>query len=277
LGAVWLRNWNWTASCTAIGSASSRQIAHKGVLFHQIRRERVRDADCFFEHKPDGRGCASRDAKGRVWFEVLGIARQRSCTWTICRGRVFSKPYEALLLLGRVDRPCALEVWYAAEAVRSASSRARRSRMVVLGPIEFCSLLLLRVTTRPVRNGKVFLPGVAVVMFGRIVLVLGSRGYRYACGARAAGLQALAGRSTSRRGVRRALKGIAPVGANLPGWRRVSACRCRVGRRAGQHWLYRNAREVGQWLEDALDTKTADVQAVEPLLLCAQGSRAEIW
>jgi hypothetical protein len=127
------------------------------------------------------------------------------------------------------------------------------------------------------RNGKVFLPGVAVVMFDRVVLVLGSRGYRYACGARAAGLQALAGRSTSRRGVRRALKGIAPAGANLPGWRRVSACRCSVGRRAGQHWLYRNAREVGQWLEDALDTKTADVQAVEPLLLCAQGSRAEIW
>jgi hypothetical protein len=87
---------------------------------------------------------------------------------------------------------------------------------------------------RAARNGKVFLPGVAVVMFGRLVLVLGSRGYRYACDARAAGWQALAGCWTSPRSVRSALKGIAPVGANLPGWRRVSACRCNVGRRAGQ-------------------------------------------
>jgi hypothetical protein len=72
------------------------------------------------------------------------------------------------------------------------------------------------------------LPGVAVVMSGKVVLVLGGRGDRYACRVRAAGWQALAGCSTSRRDVEDALKGTAPVGAKLPSRRRVPACSDRV-------------------------------------------------
>jgi hypothetical protein len=57
----------------------------------------------------------------------------------------------------------------------------------MLGPIEFCSLLLRLVTTLELAMAKRFLPGVAVVMFGKVVRVLESRGYRYACRGRAAG------------------------------------------------------------------------------------------
>jgi hypothetical protein len=66
------------------------------------------------------------------------------------------------------------------------------------------------------------------------------------------------------------------VGAAVPGWRRVSACRCRARRRDGRRWLYRNARRVWQWLESALDTAAAEGLAVEPLLPCSQGA-ARDW
>jgi hypothetical protein len=59
--------------------------------------------------------------------------------------------------------------------------------MVVLGPIEFCSLLLRRVSTLALPMARRGLPGVAVVMFGKDVLAVGRRGYRYACRPRAAG------------------------------------------------------------------------------------------
>jgi hypothetical protein len=59
--------------------------------------------------------------------------------------------------------------------------------VVVLGPIEFCSLLLRFVTTLKLTMARWAVPGVAVVMFGKVALVLGSRGSRYACRGRAAG------------------------------------------------------------------------------------------
>jgi hypothetical protein len=120
-GAVWLRDWNWAASCTAIGSASTRQVTHGGVLLYQVGRERVRNSNCLFENKPDCRGCSPRDAKGRMRFEVFGVARKRACTWTVCRRRAVGESNKSLLLLGWVDRPCALEVWYATETIRGAS------------------------------------------------------------------------------------------------------------------------------------------------------------
>lgn len=71
IGAVSLRDWHWTASGarTAIGCAPTRQIAHLRVLFHQIRRERVRDADCLLKNKSDSGGGAPRDAKGWMRLE----------------------------------------------------------------------------------------------------------------------------------------------------------------------------------------------------------------
>ena len=66
IGAVGLGYWHRTASRTAIGSASTWQIAHERVLLHQIGRERVGDADGLFKNESDGRCRAPRDAEGRV-------------------------------------------------------------------------------------------------------------------------------------------------------------------------------------------------------------------
>jgi hypothetical protein len=64
------------------------------------------------------------------------------------------------------------------------------------------------------------LPGVAVVMFGKVVLGCGCgrRGYRYACRARAAAWRALlAGGETSRRRSRRACQWEGTRGRVAPG------------------------------------------------------------
>jgi hypothetical protein len=59
--------------------------------------------------------------------------------------------------------------------------------MIVLGPIEFCSLLLRDVSLWvPQWQGR-GVPGVAVVMFGKVALGLGRRGDRYASRRAAAG------------------------------------------------------------------------------------------
>jgi hypothetical protein len=59
--------------------------------------------------------------------------------------------------------------------------------VIVLGPIEFCSLLLRGVSTVAAPMARAGLPGVAVVMFGKVGLGLGRRGYRYASRRAAAG------------------------------------------------------------------------------------------
>lgn len=59
--------------------------------------------------------------------------------------------------------------------------------MVVLGPVEFCSLLLRGLSIQGDWRARRSLPGVAVVMFGRVVFALGRRGSRYACRVRIAG------------------------------------------------------------------------------------------
>jgi hypothetical protein len=67
--AIGLRDGHGTAARTAIGSATSCQVAHERVLLHQVGRERVGDADGFLEDESDC-GCrAPGDAEGVVRLE----------------------------------------------------------------------------------------------------------------------------------------------------------------------------------------------------------------